>query len=454
MAKFELKAGHEIRGFKIRLYPDAETEEKLKIIEDDTRRAWNWLVKQTEEVLQARAAYALKNKLVPDRPVRPEYEGLPPEESKATKEAYINACIAWRRAVYDATNKLPECSFRKFKELLDHYGYKHDYQLLSRVVDWRYVPEEGEETIERKVKPGAHTLQALTKNYFTKSTRRKKFRRTSDSMPLQVRSGTCFELGDFGTRGKTHKEGAKPFYDCRVTFNGLKIRGRLPGKKPEGRVLEGVSIIKEADGWWASIKQEVPIRVLSMAIPNSVVGLDVGLDIIAAISEVRVVEKPEATVYKDMGPVVATHPKPRRIFNIRGKSYAERIAGRQAAKRPVGRLQLAASRNVRHTIYNEIVKPLATIETIKVEKLTGKIGQMGSSKVSVMRTAVRLLQERYGSRVREVLPHHTSQDCSQCGFRSKESWSYEHGRYGECPRCGHKEDRDTNASRNVAAKPV
>ena len=115
MAKFELKAGHEIRGFKIRLYPDAETEEKLKIIEDDTRRAWNWLVKQTEEVLQARAAYALKNKLVPDRPVRPEYEGLPPEESKATKEAYINACIAWRRAVYDATNKLPECSFRKFK---------------------------------------------------------------------------------------------------------------------------------------------------------------------------------------------------------------------------------------------------------------------------------------------------------------------------------------------------
>ena len=324
------------------------------------------------------------------------------------------------------------------------------------MINWAYAPEEGAEPIERIVKPSAHTLQALTKNYFTKGKgqRRKRFRRSADPMPLQVRSGMCFELGDFGSRGSTHKDGSKPFYNCRVTFNGLKIRGRLPGKSPEGRVLEGVSIIKQADGWWASIKQEVPVRVPPKAIPNSIVGLDVGLDIIAAISEARVVDHPESAVYKDMGPVLETHPKPRRIFNTRGKNYSERIAGRQAAKLPVGRLQLAASRNVRHTIFNEIIKPLANIETIKVEKLSGKIGQMGSSKVSAMRTAVRLLQERYGTRVREVRPHHTSQDCSQCGFRSKESWSYEHGRYGECPKCGHKEDRDTNASRNVAAKPL
>jgi len=53
-----------------------------------------------------------------------------------------------------------------------------------------------------------------------------------------------------------------------------------------------------------------------------------------------------------------------------------------------------------------------------------------------------------------VEPHFTSQDCSQCGVRSKESWSYEHGRYGECPSCGYRADRDVNAARNIAAKEL
>jgi len=304
--------------------------------------------------------------------------------------------------------------------------------LLGRVIAWCYEEKEAP-----SVTPGAHLLQALTKNYFTfvEGQRCKKFRRARDPMPLQVRSGMCFELGDFGVRGHTHRaqpvnDGAHSFYNCQVSINGLRIKGRLPGKTPEGRVLEGVSIVKLADGWWGSVKVEVPIRILPPAIEGSVIGLDVGLDNLVAMSDGT------------------------RVANRRDRQYAERIAGRQAQNLPVGRLQLAASRHTRHVIYNEIVKPLTAVETIKVEKLNARIGQMGSSKVSAMRTAVRLLQERYGARVREVEPAFTSQDCSQCGFRSKESWSYENGRYGQCPKCGHKEDRDVNAARNIASRPT
>jgi transposase len=421
MKKFEVQPGNEIRGMRIRLYPDLETEEALHILEDDTRRAWNWLVKQTEEVLDARKAHAVRKGVVPPRPERPDYNGLDPEQSKAAKESYYDACRTWNKAIYEATNKIPGCEFRKLKDLIEHFGLKHDYQLMSRVIAWAY---EGREE-ERKVKPGAHLLQSLVKNYHTKGAnqRRKKFRRRDDPMPLQVRSGVCFELGDFGTRR------GNPFYNCRVTFNGLKIQGRLPGRTPEGRILEGVSIRKEADGWWASIKQEVPIRVPPKAVPGSTIGIDVGLDFIAAFSDGT------------------------RIENERGKAYSERIAGRQAQKLPVGRLQQAAARHTRHTIYNAIVKPLATVETIKVERLNGRIGQMGgSSKTSAMRTAFNLLRERYGDRVREVEPHFTSQECSQCGFRSKESWSYEHGRFGQCPKCGFRCDRDVNAARNIERK--
>jgi transposase len=311
--------------------------------------------------------------------------------------------------------------------MIEHFGFKYDYQLLGRVIEWGYA-----EGAERLIVPGAHMLQALSKNYHStaKGQRRKQFRRAFDHMPLQVKSGQCFELGDFGRRGASHNSGGKPFYNCRITMNGLKIKGRLPGKTPEGRVLDGVSIRREADGWWASIKQEVPVRKPPEAVPGSVIGIDVGLDYMAAMSDGV------------------------RVSNARGKAYSERIAGRQAMGLPVGRLQCRAARHNRHVIYNEIVKPLATVETIKVEKLTSKIGQMGSSKTSSMRSIVSVLRERYGDRVREVAPHFTSQDCSQCSHRSKESWSYDHGRFGKCPACGYSEDRDVNAARNIARKEV
>jgi putative transposase len=344
--------------------------------------------------------------------------------------------------VYEATRKEPCCAFRKFKELLEHYKFKFDYQLLARVIDWRH-----EDCDERSIRPHAHMLQSIAKNFFQKAERRKKFRKRRDPMPLQVRSGECFRLGKFGSRGKNEE-----FYNCEVSINGLRIKGRLPGFTPEGRILEGVSLVREADGWWASIKVELPIRVPPPVVPGSVVGIDVGLDNIAALSEITA-----------EGRVIAPA---RRVANDRGKIYAERIAGRQAENKPVGRLHLAASRHAKHVIYNQIIKPLASVEMINVEKLNGRIGQMGGSvKVSSMKTTIKMLQERYGTtdkenkahyrpdgRVRERDPRFTSQDCSQCGFRSKETWSYEHGRIGKCPRCGYSADRDINAARNLALK--
>lgn len=439
MKRFSIAEGNEIRGFMIRLYPDKEQEASLLALEFQVRRAWNWLVKQQEDTIEASAAFAQRNGLVPDRPVRPVYDGMTPDDAMAAKLAYADACKAWRKSVYDATKKAPECSFRKLREQLDHHGVRHDYQLLSRVVRWSKRDGESD------VAPGAHMLQALTKNFFQKSDRRKKFRRSIDSMPLQVRSGDCFKIGDFGSRGATHRkndgeQSATCYYNCQVQMNGIKLRGRLPGRVPGGRVLEGVSITRQPDGWWASVKVEQPKRELPAPVAGTVVGVDVGLDYIAAIAPPSGADE---AIYAGIQ---------KRVYNTRGKEYVERIAGRQAAKKPVGRLHQAAAKQMRHKIYNDIVKPLACIEMIKVEKLPSFIGQRGSVKVSTMRLVASMLKERYGDRVREVEPHYTSQDCSQCGHRSKESWSYAHGRYGECPSCGYREDRDLNAARNIAAK--
>lgn len=425
--KFVLREGHEVRGLMIRLYPTAEQEDALRTLESDLRARWNWLVKQTEEVIAARRAYALRNGLVPAAPTAPDCDGLPPQETKDAWAAFGDACREWAGLVHAATDKVPCCAWRpSLREEIARFGFKHDYQLFGSDV---FEHAEG-------LRPGAHAYQALVHNYFSGrakggkgravNQRRKKFRRARDPMPLQVRSGDCFALGEFGERGK----GGRNFYDCQVSFNGLKIRGRLPGRAPWGRVLQGVSITKQADGWWASIKQEVPVRVLPSPVPGSVVGIDAGLGVIAAMSDGVLVRNP------------------------REREYSERIAGRQAQDKPVGRLQQQASRHVRHLLYNDVVKALEGVEVIKVERLNGRIGQMGGSrKTSSMRTMVLMLKDRYGARVVEVDPAYTSQDCSACGHRDKEAWSFASGPICTCPACGLRMDRDINAARNIAARP-
>ncbi len=390
----------------------------LDILSEDLKSAWNWLVKQTEDTLAASRSYALRHQLVPPQPEAPHYEGLSPEEAQQRKKTYRQECKDWAGLVHAATKTLPECSYRSIKDGQEHFGVRHDYQLLAKVVGWKYDTAES----PREIIAGAHMLQALVKNYFTKSVRRKRFKRKTDWMPVQVRSGKCFELGDFGMR-----RGAS-FYDCRVSINGLKIVGRLPGYTPRGRILEGVSLVKAADGWWASVKEEVPVRVLPLPEAGSRVGLDVGLDVLDAFSDGRIVP------------------------NQRDRFYSEEIARCQALKLPVGRLHLAAARHNRHTLYNEVLKPLARTETIHIERLNSKIGQMGSRKTSSMKTIHAMLQARFGSRVREVDCAFTSQDCSQCGFRCKETWGYANGPLGSCPACGFVCNRDVNAARNIAAK--
>ena len=467
----------------IRLYPTSEQEmvligkvefsrrtesqpgeERVTSIEGDLRHVWNWLVSQRTTTWEANKAFAIRNGLVGPKPEIPDYKGLEPKASSEAKEAYIGACKVWNAAVAKACKGRPECAYRRFgagklsKDYMGVYDRPEeklvwDYQFLARVV--LRVQDRTADT----PRPDASSLQALVKNFnrgwakncsgLAKGQKPKRFRKSHEPMPMMATSKIRFEFGSFGDRRD------KPFYNCQVLFNGLKVRGRLPGvpdgkileydrpwvaqlgiigpTKPIGRVLEGISITKKADGWWASIKQEVPIRQIPDAIPGSVVGIDVGLDCLAAIS------------YGTMGPCTY-------VDNPREKIYAERIAGRQAMGKPVGRLQQRAAREIRHRIYNRVVKPLATIETIKIERLSGRIGQMGSRMTSSMRMTHRILKERYCTRVREVECAFTSQDCSQCGHRSKESWSYEHGKIGQCPKCGHRENRDGNASRNIACK--
>lgn len=422
---------NEIIGYKFRIYPSKVQVEVLRRKQDDLKRVWNWLVQTLQTEPQAKLkATAIERGVVP--PSKPEYAGLTPEEAKARKKAQWPLWVEFYKA---AKKACPDCpSFLKLKDVLEERGYKHDYQLFTA------MPWIGGN------RPTCFELQAVLYAYRKHGTgqKQKRKKRSIDSMPLVLRSGPCFELGEFETRA--HKVQSPRRWNCVVRYAGLKIPGRSHRSEIRGvslellverlrtvkatgcRMLEGVAIREEADGWYASVKCEVPKAVLKPVVPGKMIGLDVGRDFIVAGSDGFQVE------------------------NNRLTEFSERIAGRQAQDLPVGKMQQKAARFTSNLIYTRIVKHCADCEVVAVEETHQLAALGGSVKVSAMGKVRTILQQKLPGRVREVPPHYTSQECSQCGFRSKESWSYEQGRRGKCGACGFQCDRDINAARNILRK--
>lgn len=464
LPKMEIPEGYEIRGEVIRIYPTREQEVRLGLLQDSLKTCWNWLCKQTQEVIDARQAYAVRHGLVGPRPQRPDYDSMTPSESKAAAERYREVCREWYRRVYETTNGIECCGWRpKLKDMIEMYScpqrpLKHDYQFLREVVlnvrEWHpdYIGPV----------PSAHLLQGVVHTYFhsgraadgsgrAKGQHRKKFRRHADEMSLLVRSGEHFEVGDFTP--KYEKPGQHRHYDCRIKFEGMILLGRLPGRTPSGRVVEGVAITQRADGWYAAIKQCVPKRVLLDVVPGSIVGINAGLDRIAALALTNRDElaKPyDERQYTEM-----------LVDNPRGHSLSRKISELQALEKPVGRLHQKMKRIVMHQIYNLIVKPLARIETIMAEASSSNVGFLphawddrASQQKSVMRTIVRLLRERYGFRVREVECYDISVTCSRSGKKDVQSWAYNPDHQCHCMCCERDWDIDLNAARNMVGKAL
>lgn len=458
--------GYEIRGFMIRLYPTPAQVEELTAPQAALRLCWNWLCKQTDEVLESTRCQAVREGIVPDPGYRTrkglpcfppiDYEGMAPDEAKAAKEERSEVVAAWHESLFTATKGTIQWRPR-LRDMARDYGLKQDYQMLIKRLDWEDEAraERGDPPIVRP-KQLAWSLQALIKHYYAKSTgaHRKKPRRSFDLMPVQVCSGTCLEIGGrvptcigvdvrpqtFGTR-----RGA-PFYDAIVKIYGLRIMGRMPGRLPAGRVLEGVSVTKQADGWWASVKVEAPVRTLAKPVPGKIVGIDVGLKYaIAAFDDGALVRNAREASFTD------------RIAAIKSEGDRGDEAAQRRANEACARLHQKQSKHMRHVIYNEVVAKCSDAEVIRIEKLQPKIGQMGTRHMSVMRLVRSMLVERYGDRVQEVDPRYTSQVCSECGYLGgKEVWAdrdengADRGPVRTCPQCGFRCHRDVNAARNIA----
>lgn len=209
-------------------------------------------------------------------------------------------------------------------------------------------------------------------------------------------------------------------------------------------------ISRQADRWFIAIKYEIekPVEtqvITSVQLPK--VGVDIGIKELAVCSNGKVFNNPKAY----------------RRLNKRMKRLQRRVSkcvkgsnNRRLAVKKLSRLHAKIS-NIRqdaiHKLTNYLAKnhseikieDLAVKAFLKNHKLAGAIADCGMYE---FRRQLEYKTEKFGSRltlVDRMFP--SSQICSNCG-KHRHQMPLKNRVY-ICPECGHTENRDLNAAKNI-----
>lgn len=414
----------EIRGCKVRAYPTPEQEAILRAQQAEARREWNWLCARQRNMIDAVAAQAQREGLIPAAPPRPNYVGMEPEEAEAARKAHKVACgkrlreIPKERFDWVSTNKAAA-----------ENGLKNNYQLLKRAFSAHKLST-------------AHLRQMLCARFdkVIAGQKIKKPRKRDEDMPLAVGSGKLLTIYPESTS----------FYRGVLNWTKtgkIKLRIHEYAMQRLQRVLEGAKLVCEAGQWFAIFSTVIPKRDLTGPTDGSAVGIDPGLDTWAAMSDGTKISNHRALEHED------------RISGMqkRAQELPDGSGRRAILMRKITREHARAKRRARQMCYELAKKLSKAYQWIGIEENHGCAVGVGHRHTANTYQLTQILRDRVGDRLREVPPHYNSQDCSQCGHRSKDSWSRmdSDGRTRvicTCPSCGHTENRDINAARNVRRK--
>ena len=230
----------------------------------------------------------------------------------------------------------------------------------------------------------------------------------------------------------------------------------------EGKV-KTCTVRRQGDKWFVCFAVEVETEPLPTS--DEQVGIDVGLNQFAALSNGEFIENPRFFRKDEKALAKAQRKlsnqkrgsKERRKAKKVVRRIHERVGNRrhnfvhQAARKIVNRFGLIAVEKLKVKNMSRSPAPKQDMET--GEYLPNGASQKAGLNKSIMDAAWSMFRsvltskaESAGRVVVNVNPAWTSQDCSGCGYRAKkrlsERWHY-------CPNCGLSLDRDTNAALNI-----
>ncbi len=195
--------------------------------------------------------------------------------------------------------------------------------------------------------------------------------------------------------------------------------------------------------WFACIACEYAPEPLPES--KEVIGIDVGLEKFAALSDGSFVENPR--FFRQDEKALA---KAQRNLSKQSKGSSARKKARKVVSRIHERI-----RNRRHNFVHQLARKLVNrCGLIAVEKLNIKgmvqnhalAKSIADAAWSQFRSVLLMKAASAARKIVEVNPAYTSQDCSNCGHRAKKALKE---RWHFCPICSLSLDRDTNAAHNI-----
>jgi putative transposase len=218
--------------------------------------------------------------------------------------------------------------------------------------------------------------------------------------------------GRFASFGFREFSGIR-FEHGRLRFAGMPggLRVHLHRALPEGARIRSCVFRRDDKGW--KVGFAVDILAAPQRPSTRAVGVDLGLSTFAALSDGGFVPSLRAAA----------------------RCHA------QAARARLDFLHQASARLVRD--YDVIVLEKLNVKGLARSALARDVHDASWARfISILRYKAACA----GSRLIEVDPHDTSQDCSGCGIKVPKKL---HDRWHECPHCGLSIDRDLNAARNI-----
>jgi putative transposase len=317
----------------------------------------------------------------------------------------------------------------------------------------------------------AYRKQGVTRTYIDQSRALTEWRQSDSdgaSVPVNLQRWTLKRLDDayraffrrvrvggkpgfprFRGRGRFDSFGFRQFKgvglkDGRLRFKGVPggLRVHLHRPLPSGASIRSCVFRRDAKGWMVGLVVE-SLEALPRR-NDPVVAVDLGISTFAALSDGGFIPSLKAARLAERRLRTAQRALNRKV---RGSN------GRRKARMEVVRCHAATARARANHLHQASARLVRDYGTIVVERLNVKgLARSALAKdVHDASWAKFLSMLRYkaacaGTRIVEVDPHDTSQECSGCGIKVPKDLSE---RVHECPHCGLIVDRDLNAARNI-----
>jgi putative transposase len=265
----------------------------------------------------------------------------------------------------------------------------------------------------------------------------------------RVEAGGKAGFPRFRGKGRFDSFGCREFRGIRFEKGRLRFKGMPGGLRvhlhrplPEGARIRSCVFRRDEKAWKVGFAIDVPAA--SPRAGARAVGIDLGISTFAALSDGGFVPSLKAARRAERRLRLANRALARKARGSRGRRKARRALARCHAK--TARIRL----DYLHKAGARIVRDydLVAVEKLKVKGLarSALAKDIHDASWANFISILKYKAACAGTRLIEVDPYDTSQDCSSCGMKVPKGLA---DRLHQCSDCGLVIDRDLNAARNI-----